>query len=281
MVHVIKAVWALRPATESNGMAQQECSLSPGCCGPLDAVKNAPRSAGRPCASTGRLLTLWAEGQTLESNLTDETRLRDPAVGFDMKIFTWENPGMFQLEYYGSEVFHSLLWLPATPLPFQRLKNCFEIRHKKIRIVEMEKRAWKKILLSLLWVIWTFLSLHKFQFSSFVFFFDEISCIRHSPHRCLLRESTLSAALGNLVWIGACEKQRQTIPLHTTPLASFIAGVKQNTSAYTDWLQVIAAFAKNNDNNNKRKVGWPSHIYFCPAVPLCFDQLDFMLRPAQ
>lgn len=46
MVHVIKAVCTLRPATENDGTAPQECSLESGCCGPLDAVKNLSRFIG-------------------------------------------------------------------------------------------------------------------------------------------------------------------------------------------------------------------------------------------
>lgn len=46
----------------------------------------------------------------------DETRLRDP--GF----FRWENPEML-LDHHGSEVFHSLPWLPEPPLPFKKQKK--------------------------------------------------------------------------------------------------------------------------------------------------------------
>lgn len=224
MVHVIKAVWALRPATESDGMAQQECSLSPGCCGPLVAVKNAPRSVGR--SSTERLLTLFAEGQTPESSL---------AVGGGCMIRRWDltrrsSCGRIQKCYNWIIMgvkFSSLSCGFQQPPPFQ---NCFEMHHKKSRVVEMEKHAWKKTLLSLVWVIWAFLSLHKFQFSSFVSFLWWNNMYQQPLHRCLLRRTPVSAALGNLVWIRADEKQRQTIPFHTTLLASFIAGFKRNTS---------------------------------------------------
>lgn len=119
MVHVIKAVWALRPATESDGMAQQECSLWPGCCGPLAAVKNAPRSVGRSCAVSRASSNSWRGRSNSRIKLTYLMRRgcgirhEDLHVGESRNVTT----GLLW------EVFHSLLWPPATPLPFQRLKK--------------------------------------------------------------------------------------------------------------------------------------------------------------
>lgn len=89
MVHVIKAVCALRPATESDGMARQECSLLPGCCGPLDAVKNASRFIGRSYA------VCWASSKSLKRRSNSGVKLKRCDEGawfpgsFDMKAVTW------------------------------------------------------------------------------------------------------------------------------------------------------------------------------------------------
>lgn len=107
MVHVIKAVWALRPATESDGTAQQECSLWPGCCGPLDAVKNAPRSVGRSCADD------WASSSSLRRRSNSGIKLNwwDEAA--------WSGGGIWPEDVHVGEsrtAAAGLLWEGSFPL---------------------------------------------------------------------------------------------------------------------------------------------------------------------
>lgn len=89
MVHVIKAVCALRPATESDGMAWQECSLLPGSCGPLEAVKNASRFIGRSYA------VCWASSKSLNRRSNSGIKLKrcDESAwfpgSFDLKAVMW------------------------------------------------------------------------------------------------------------------------------------------------------------------------------------------------